>query len=170
MRLLRYCVRFLTPQARTHQCASREHPSHTAIAKLRGHFESDPHWYPGKVTENAKKRGWKPLLTAHKKRCVAEAAMAEKREGKEPSAAGVITRAPRATLNPNTGEPFTAKYILRVFHTLCAAPSGNNPWRTMLQRHNPRSNQDPHPNPICFYTFKPLTGCVPAAQFSWGMG
>ena len=116
------------PNGRT----GREHPSHTAIAKLRQHFDNGPDWYPGKVAVTAKKRGPKAVFTPQKKRCVAEAAMSLKREDKEPTARDVILRAPKATMNPNTSQPFTPKYILEVFRTLCHDDDPNDPWEHQL--------------------------------------
>ena len=111
---------------------SREHPSPVAIYKLRNHIDNDPDWYPGKVTEQGQKRGPKPLFTAQKKRCVAEAAMAVKRGDVEPTVSNVILRAPRASLNPATGLPFTPKCILQVFRKLCYDDAPSDPWDHQL--------------------------------------
>ena len=127
-----------------HGKESREHPSHTAIAKLRGHFGEDPNWYPGKVTENAKKRGPKPYFSQQKKLCVAAAAMALKKEDHEPTVAQVILRAPKATTNPRTGQAFTPKYILNVFRTLCYDKDPSDPWDHQLpyQKNSPPQRLD----------------------------
>ena len=54
------------------------HPGHTAIANLRGHFDSDPVWYPGKKAWSGKRTGPSPLLTPQKRQALAKAAMALK--------------------------------------------------------------------------------------------
>ena len=103
-------------------------PSHACIAAWRATLASDPDWYPGKTKENRKRPGPKPLFTGQKKRCVAEAAMALKRQGIEPSYNEVVHRAPRAMRNPETGEPFTQKYVMDVFRTLCYDDNPVDPW------------------------------------------
>ena len=108
------------------------HPGHTAIANLRGCFDSDPDWYPGKKAWSGKRPGPSPLLTPQKKQALAKAAMALKRAGEEPTVAAVIQRAPRASLNPSTGEAFTDKYILQVFRTMCYDDGPPDPWGHQL--------------------------------------
>ena len=120
-----------------HQIASKVqkvgggHPSNVSISGWRATFADDPEWYPGKTKENQKRPGPKPLFTAQKKRCVAEAAMALKREGVEPSYTEVVHRAPRAVLNPETGQPFTQKYVADVFKTLCFDEDPDDTWGHM---------------------------------------
>ena len=63
---------------------------------------------------------------------LARAAMALKRAGEEPTVAAVIQRAPRASLNPSTGEAFIDKYILQVFRTLCYDDDPSDPWNHQL--------------------------------------
>ena len=94
-------------------------PTKQAIFGLRQLFARDPAWYPGKTTEEARKRGPKPQFTSHKRRCVAQAAMSLKASGLEPSVSGVVQRCPEAAVNPRTQAPFTDKYILQVFRTHC---------------------------------------------------
>ena len=96
-----------------------QHPTKQAIVGLRQLFARDPAWYPGKTTEEARKRGPKPQFTSHKRRCVAQAAMSLKASGLEPSVSGVVQRCPEAAVNPRTQAPFTDKYILQVFRTHC---------------------------------------------------
>jgi hypothetical protein len=60
-------------------------PSEQAINKLRDVCDEDPGWYPGKIEETATPAP-KPKFTKQKKNAVAQAAMAMKREGYEPSA------------------------------------------------------------------------------------
>ena len=107
-------------------------PGQQAISKYRAMFDRDPEWCPGKENENAKKRGPKPMLTQHKKLCIAASAMALKDEGKEPNVPDIVARTPVASLNPRTGAPFTDKYILQVFRTLCYDKDPANPWGTTL--------------------------------------
>ena len=56
---------------------------------------------------------------AQKRQAIARSAMALKARGVNPSAADVIELCPQASFNPDTEEPFTNKYILQVFKTLC---------------------------------------------------
>ena len=43
-----------------------------------------------------------------------------------------ILRAPKATVNPQTGKPFTPKYILQVFRSLCYDDDPADPWGHQL--------------------------------------
>ena len=108
-------------------------PTKQAIALLRRQIAADALWYPGKVALTAKKPGPKPLLTEAKKLLNARSAMALKEGGEEPSVAAVIQRCPKATLNPETDEPFTDKYILEVFRQKCFDPAATASW----DRHHP---------------------------------
>ena len=85
--------------------------SEQSIHQLRLTIASDPLWYPGKAKPGAQKRGRKPKLTEAKRLRAAKSATSLQASGIEPSAAAVVDRAPNATLNPDTGEPFTPKYI-----------------------------------------------------------
>jgi hypothetical protein len=128
-----------------------EHPKREAVAKWRKVFENDPAWYPGKICAGAKKRGPAPKFTPQKRRAVAQSAMALKARGVEPSAPAVVEMCPQATLNPDTQEPFTSKYILQVFKTLCYDKDPANPWR--------------HQFPLSKTALPPL---VVAARCEWG--
>ena len=76
-------------------------PSKQAVGQLFALVDTDKEWYPGK--HNGAKRGRKPLLTRAKRRCIAQSAMAAKREhGEEPCVAAVVHACPHATLNPTT--------------------------------------------------------------------
>ena len=103
-------------------------PTQGTIGKLRAKFDADPSWYPGKERHNAKKRGRKPEFTPSKRRAVARTAMAIKENGVEPTVAAVVARNSTACANDATGEPFTDKYILQVFRTLCYDKNPNVPW------------------------------------------
>ena len=107
-------------------------PSHACVAGWRKTFADDPHWYPGKTKEDRKRPGPKPKFTQQKKRAVASAAMALKRQGVEPSYDEVVARAPAASRNPETGEPYTKKYIMDVFKTLCHDGDPTDPWGHMV--------------------------------------
>ena len=90
---------------------------------------ADPAWHPGKREPAREKPGPKPKLTKAKKLCIARSAMALKStQGVEPSVAAVVENCPSATLNPETEEPFTDKYILRVFRQYCFDDGADNPW------------------------------------------
>jgi len=104
------------------------HPSQPSVSDLLAEISSDPSWYPGKSVEEGDKPGPKPKFTPQNQQAVANAAMALKRRGEEPSAKEVVLLCPNAAMNPDTGEPFTDKYIYRVFHTRCFDENGNAPW------------------------------------------
>lgn len=114
----------------------RQHPSRQAIATLRGHMDADgDSWYPDKRTEHAKKRGPKSQFTPQKRRCVANAAMTLKESGVEPTVTDVVARCPQATLNSRTQAPFTDKYILQVFRTICHDGDSSDTWGHMEPLH-----------------------------------
>ena len=93
-------------------------PSNDCIRQYREKFENDPDWYPGKAAENAKAPGRKKVITKQSQQTIANSAMRAKAQGLEVSAELMYTRCPKATKNPETGEPFTAKVILEVFKIL----------------------------------------------------
>lgn len=103
------------------------HPNQGAISKLMAAMD-DPDWYPGKEADDACKPGPKPLFTAQMQQAVANSAMALKRRGEEPSATEVKARCPEASTNPDTGDPFTDKYIHRVFSSRCFDDGAEEPW------------------------------------------
>ena len=107
-------------------------PQPQVVSKWRAIFAADPDWHPGKTLGDRKRPGPKPVFTVQKKRAVAEAAMALKRSGIEPSYDDVVLRAPKASLNPETGEPFTSKYIMQVFKSLCYDEDPSDPWGHMM--------------------------------------
>jgi len=111
------------------------HPSKMAIGQLQTRFADDPEWYPGKVTENAKKRGRKVKFTPQKKRAVASSAMALKDRGQEPTVAAVVAQCPQATWNAETKAPFSDKYILEVFRTMCYDNDPASPWQHINPLH-----------------------------------
>ena len=108
------------------------HPSHACIACWRATFDNDVDWYPGKTKEDRKRPGPKPLFNAQKKRAVAMSAMALERRGIEPSYRAVVAHTPNASLNPQTGQPFTQKYLMEVFRTMCYDDDPLDPWDHML--------------------------------------
>ena len=105
-----------------------QHPSDEAIRLLRATFDEDPHWYPGKGEATGGKPGPKVVFSEQKKIAISKAAMAMKAEGHEPTAAAVIARCPKASLNPNTGKAFDEKLILEVFRTKCYDVDPSVPW------------------------------------------
>ena len=109
------------------------HPSPMAICLLRKKFDDDPGWHPGKSEEVRKRPGPKPMFTAQKKQAVANAAMAMDKRGEAVSVEQVQARTPKASLNPKTGAPFTAKYILQVFRGMCHDGDPDDTW----DRHTP---------------------------------
>lgn len=112
------------------------HPSKNAVGAWRKIFAQDPAWFPGKTQEERAKPGPAKLLTAQKANAIASCAMAIKRSGLEPSVARVRERCPGATSNPDTGLPFTDKYILDVFRGKCHDDGSTQTWQrtTPLQK------------------------------------
>ena len=104
------------------------HPDQPVVSKLLKIVRSDPKWYPGKLTEGAQKRGRKRTFTGQKQQAVASCAMAIKRSGYEPTAAAVKQRCPAATMNPDTEEPYTDKYIYQVFSSRCRDDGAEDTW------------------------------------------
>ena len=105
------------------------HPTKQAIQLLRQQLETDLEWYPGKLTENAGKRGPKTTFTSQKRRAVARSAMAVKAAGEEPSVAAIIARCPKATWNPRTKAPYAKERVLEVFRTECYDKDPEHPWQ-----------------------------------------
>ena len=89
------------------------HPEKGSLSEFFAKVDADPDWFPGK--HNGTKRGPAPLLTAAKRRCVADSAMAAKRAGEEPCVAAVIQSCPVSTMNPATKRPFTPPTIRKIF-------------------------------------------------------
>ena len=109
-------------------------PTKQALYKLFKLVDQDDQWFPGKHT--GRKRGRKPSLTPAKRRRIAACAMALKERGEEPSVAEVVLRCPSATMNPATKQPFTPKYVRRIFTTDCYDLDPDHPWKyqTALQK------------------------------------
>ena len=94
----------------------------------REKFDADPHWYPGKADEEAEAPGRKKLITGQQENAIAQCAMALKDKGLVPTVSAILTQCPKATTNPETGEPFTPKVILNVFKTRCFDNDPEHPW------------------------------------------
>ncbi len=110
-------------------------PMPEAIRLLRKQFDDDPDWYPSKGMETGKRPGPKPRFTPQKKRCVAECAMAMARRGEEVTVEAVQARSARASTNPDTGEPFDKKAILKVFRTMCHDGDPSDKWDLYTASH-----------------------------------
>ena len=89
------------------------HPDRASLHEFFAKVDADPDWFPGK--HNGKKRGPAPVLTAAKRRCVANSAMSAKKAGEEPCVAAVVQACPVSTMNPNTKRPFTPPTIRKIF-------------------------------------------------------
>ena len=95
----------------------------------RERFDADPNWHPGKEDEEEKGTpGRKKVITKAQETTIAQSAMNMKRKGLVPTVAAVIAQCPKATLNPETEEPFTSKVICEVFKTRCYDDNHNEPW------------------------------------------
>ena len=104
-------------------------PADNTIRLWREKFEADPQWYPGKQGQDAEKPGRKKVITKQQEATIAQSAMSLKRKGVEPTVSAVVAQCPAATLNPETGEAFTAKVILEVFKTRCYDNDPEFPWQ-----------------------------------------
>lgn len=104
-------------------------PKKRSVAEWRALYKADPDWYPGKTAEQRKKPGPPKLLTGQKAHAIARCAMSLKRSGFEPTVALVKEKCPDATLNPDTDEPFTDKYILEVFKDRCHDDGSSLMWK-----------------------------------------
>ena len=74
---------------------------------------------------DGKKRGPRVELTELTKAAASKAAMVLKTDGIKPSAAAVIARCPRATLNPDTGKAFDEMLISNDPQTNLTCPCTN---------------------------------------------
>ena len=81
--------------------------------------------YPNKGKEEGGTPGPKPLFNKKRQLDVANAAMALKRQGVEPTVAGVVARCPQSAVNPVTKEAFDGKLITQVFKTKCYPIGGH---------------------------------------------
>ena len=68
------------------------------------------------------------MITGQQVAVIARIAMARKAKGLVPTVAASIIDCPKATLNPETGEPFSKKVILEVFKTRCFDNDPERPW------------------------------------------
>lgn len=103
-------------------------PAVQSLHELFAKIDADPEWFPGK--HSGKKRGPRPVLTKAKRRCIAAAAMAAKSDrGEEPSVNSIVLRCPVATLNPNTGKPFSRRHLRKVFLEDCYDIDPDHPWK-----------------------------------------
>ncbi len=98
-------------------------------------IDQDPKWYPGKEYRETKP-GPKPVLTAQKAQGIKRAMEAAKEDDLEPTYSLALARAPNATRNPETGEPFSKKAIYNVFKSWCHDPGQDEAWvhDTRLQK------------------------------------
>ena len=101
----------------------------------RERFEADAEWYPGKADVDAKSPGRKKVITKAQENAIAQCAMTMKEKGLVPSVPGILARCPKATLNPETDEPFTAKVILEVFQSRCYDENPLVPWTYSNPKH-----------------------------------
>ena len=104
------------------------HPTRESIRLLRQRFEEDTCWYPGKVSEEAHQPGRHKVITPAQEHVIATSAMAMKARGVEPSVVSVVAHCPKATLNPETDRPFSAKVLLEVFKSRCYDEHPDKPW------------------------------------------
>jgi len=104
------------------------HPSKQGIALMNAVLDHDRAWYPGKVSENARKRGPKPVFAEKSKVQVAKSAMSLKKRGLEPSVPAILTQTPKAAKNPRTKRFFSAPTIAKVLKERCFDERPEDPW------------------------------------------
>ena len=98
-------------------------PTGDAVKQLFDKIDGDDEWFPGKHCGG--KRGPQPILKGGKKTGLIQAAKKIKRDGGEITYTGLIANAPKATLNPDTGEPVDRKQVFKALRE--HAPDANNP-------------------------------------------
>ena len=118
------------------------HPSQKAVSDLLKAIAVDPDWYPGKNIDEHPRTGRPADFTPQMKQACANAAMAVKREGWEPTAQAVVERCPTAAINPSTGFPFTDKLFHDVFRTRCFDDGAQEPWGHVVPYHKTALSED----------------------------
>ena len=118
------------------------HPSQKAVSDLLKAIAADPDWYPGKNIDEHPRTGRPADFTPQMKQACANAAMAVKREGWEPTAQAVVERCPTAAINPSTGFPFTDKLFHDVFRTRCFDDGAQEPWGHVAPYHKTALSED----------------------------
>ena len=122
------------------------HPTKQALHELFAKIDADPDWFPGK--HNGKKRGPKPLLTAAKRRCIAQSAMtAKSKHSQESCVCAVVLACPTSTWNPNTRKPFCDKTMRSVFTADCYDFDPEHPWRFQSGLQNVLKGKPPPEKP-----------------------
>ena len=108
-----------------------DNPGSDAVRKLLLKIDADDHWYPGKVCRET--YGPKPALNGAARHCIKRSMEACKESGHEPTYALAIARNPRASRNPETGEPVGKKCIYNVFRNDCYDEGASEPWQHMTR-------------------------------------
>ena len=101
------------------------HPTREAVRRFFQRVDQDEAWHPGKRGDVGRPQA----LTPHKRRVIAESAMALKKRRMEPSYTTVVAQCPRATRNPQTGAAFSRGTINSVLTTDCYDHDPGKPWR-----------------------------------------
>lgn len=68
------------------------------------------------------------MITTAQENTIAQSAMNMKSKGLVPTVAAVVAQCPKATMNPETQEPFTSKVICQVFKSRCYDKNPDEPW------------------------------------------
>ena len=103
-----------------------EPPQRSSLQEFFEKVDADSEWYPGK--HSGQKRGPKRILTGGKLSAIVSAAKRLKREGDEPTYAGIVAACPQATLNPSTQEPVDKHLVYNVFREACYDLDLTDPW------------------------------------------
>lgn len=128
------------------------HPCGRCLRTLFAKIDGDQEWFPGKKDPDAATSGPAPVLQGAKRKAVAEAAMALKRRGVEPTYSKIVAQCPSAIINPATGLAVHADRVYKVIREDCYDKDPNAPWL-----HQPRVNK------------KGLTDAVIERRFNWGV-
>ena len=104
-------------------------PTTNSLKMLFTKIDDDVEWFPGKRDPNAAPPGPPPVLRGVKRNAVAQAAMALKRRGTEPTFADIVAQCPSAVINPATGEPVYPPRVYKVIGEDCYDNDPSYPWR-----------------------------------------
>lgn len=106
-------------------------PTNEAIRQFFVKLDADPHWFPGKSTQES--FGPPSVISATNQAIVARSAMAAKERGEENTYASLVANNPKALLNPETGEPVGKKRAYAILEERCY-DDPNNPADTWTNR------------------------------------
>ena len=95
----------------------QEHPTKEAVRQLFEKIDNDPEWFPGKC--DRVQYGPAPAITGTNQAVIARSAMNMKLQKKEPSYPKLVAANPKASKNPETGEPVDKKVVYNIMRKRC---------------------------------------------------